>query len=435
MGFAFLFDKKTEYSEIEKRKLVSFPKFNMKTLVSGEFTDNLTRYVSDNFVFRDSLVKLGFSLEDARGIRVDGVKLYNDANSLQNIDAVKSIDTPLAAVRSKKKPTATPRFGEEVKMAVNLEDLIENTEEYEDLTQEDIKGEKRGALFILGNTALEIFYGNEKVSQDYVNIINAYKTSVGNDVRVFNLLIPTHFEFGLPKKYKEEVGRPQKPFIDNIYASLDPSVIKVDAYSELSKAFKKKEYLYFRTDHHWTSLGAYKAYTAFAKSAGFTPTPLSDFEHKKLDKFLGTFYSSTYDKNLASNPDYVEYFKPNTSYTVTNYRENGVDTYTGTLLYEAIKSTSSGYLVFMGGDIPLSVIETQNTTGRSILIFKESYGNAFVPFLVGNYDKIYVADIRTFPFNAIDYVKDNSITDVLFINSILTACTPPRIQNYLDLLS
>ena len=435
MGFAFIFCEKTGYSEIEKRKLTAFPKFNSKTLFSGEFTDNLTKYVSDNFAFRDSLVNLSFKLEDMRGIRIDGIKIYDNGTSLNDVDKIISIDTPILPVKSHKKSKTTNLLGEEVKAVINFEDLLENSDEYNELSPQDIKGEKRGALFIVGDTALEIFYGNEKVSTDYANIVNAFKSAVNPDVNVYNLLIPTHFEFGLPKKYKDEVGRPQKPFIDSVYSKLDASVLKVDAYSEIQKAFNKKEYLYFRTDHHWTSLGAYKAYSAFAKKAGFEPTPLSEFEHKKIDKFLGTFYSSTYDKNLASNPDYVEYFVPNIPYTVTNYHENGVDTYEGTLLYQAIKSDSAGYLVFMGGDIPLSVIETQNNTGRNLLIFKESYGNAFVPFIVGNFDKIFVADIRKFPFNAIDFTSQNSVTDVLFINSILTACTPPRIQNYINLLS
>jgi hypothetical protein len=89
----------------------------------------------------------------------------------------------------------------------------------------------------------------------------------------------------------------------------------------------------------------------------------------------------------------------------------------------------------MGGDIPVSITETDANTGRSIIVFKESYGNAFVPFLTRNFDKIYVADIRTFPFNAVNYVTENGITDVLFLNNTITSCSPPRIKNYLDLMT
>ena len=437
MGIAFFVAPKSGYSEIEKRKLTEFPKFNIKELSSGDFTDNLTKYVSDNFAFRDNFVDLGFKLEDKRGIRMDGVKIYSSENNtdyLQEQKNIKTIDTYLSSIKPLKEILPSAKPGETIPIHLTLDSIVANADLYKNLDADDIMGEQRGALFMVKNTALEIFYGTSAIAMDYCNVINAYKQAVGNDITVYNLIIPTHFEFGLPKKYKEKTGKPQKPVIDDVYKNLDPSIIKVDAYSKIEKHYKSGEYLYFNSDHHWTSLGAYRAYGAFANSAGFKPTPLKDFEKKTIDKFLGTFYTSTYDKKLEENPDRVDYYIPKCNYEVTNYRTNGVDTYKGTLLYEAVSGISSGYLVFMGGDIPLSVIKTDNNTGRSILVFKESYGNAFVPFLVSNYDTVYVADIRTFPFNAVTYAKQNNIKEVLFLNNTMTACTPPRIQNLINLL-
>jgi len=434
MGILFFVMPKSGYSEIERRKLTPFPEFSLESLASGTFTDDLTKYVSDNFAFRENFVELAFALEDSRGPRLDGIKIYSDNSQSANINGKQIIDEPLKKIKKLSLGIETPLLGEEVKNLINFDDILENSDLYDDLTEDDIKGEQRGALFMLGDTALEIFYGNSAAAKDYTNIINAFRLAIPSSTRVFDLVIPTHFEFGLPKKYKSEVGREQKPFIDEIYSNLDSSVIKVDAYSSIRNSYKKGDYLYFRSDHHWTALGAYRAYEAFVKKAGFEPTPLESFEQKRVDRFLGTFYSSTYDKNLADNPDFVEFYAPTIPYTVTNYRENGVDTYEGVLLYNSVSSDSAGYLVFMGGDIPLSVIETQNNTGKSIIVFKESYGNAFIPFLVNHYDTVYVADIRTFPFNAVDFVTEKQISDVLFLNNIMTSCTPPRIQNYLDLM-
>ena len=429
----FFITPKKDYSIVEKRKLTEFPKFSLSSLADGTYTDNITKYVSDNFVFRENLVEFSSDLEDKRGIRVDGVKLYNnDLDIGETLE--KSIDAPLKKVKKMRIGQETPLLGEEVKETIDFMKDLQNIDIYEGLSEEEIIGQQAGPLFLVGKTALEIFYGNSNISADYVNIINNYRLAISSDVNVYDMVVPTHFEFGLPEKYKGEVGKPQKPFIDEIYANLDPSVIKVDAYSKIKKAYDRNEYVYFRSDHHWTALGAYRAYEAFAKSAGFTPTPLKDFENKRIEEFLGTFYSSTYDKNLKESPDFVSFYAPKNKYTVTNYRENGTDTYAGTLVYNTVSNISHGYLVFMGGDIPLSVIETDASTGRSLLVFKESYGNAFVPFLVGNFDKIYVADIRTFPFNAINFVSENNITDVLFLNNVITSCSPPRIKNYLDLM-
>lgn len=424
---------KKDYSVVEKRKLTEFPKFSLSSLADGTYTDNITKYVSDNFIFRESLVELSSNLEDLRGVRVDGVKFY-DNNSNVSETVKKSVDTPLFKVKKVSIGNETPLLGQEVKATIDFMKGLQNIDIYEGLDEAEITGQQAGALFLVGKTALEIFHGSYDIAADYVNIINTYRLAVPSDVNVYTMVVPTNFEFGLPEKYKGEVGKPQKPIIDEIYANLDPSIITVDAYSKIKKAYDRNEYLYFRSDHHWTALGAYRAYEAFAKSASFTPTPLMEFENRRVDEFLGTFYSSTYDKNLKESPDFVSFYAPKNEYSVTNYRENGVDTYKGTLVYKSVSNISHGYLVFMGGDIPLSVIETDVKNGRSLLIFKESYGNAFVPFLTGNFEKIYVADIRTFPFNAVNFVSENGITDVLFLNNIITSCSPPRIRNYLDLM-
>lgn len=431
---AFFIAPKSTHSVIEKRELTKFPKFSFSSLANGSYTDEITKYVSDNFIAREKLVEFSSLLEDKRGLRLDGIKLYSDNINI-GASKNKSIDEPLYKISKTIIGHETPLLGEEVRQIIDLKNLVSNSEIYDSLGEEEIKGQKVGALFIVGDTALEIFYGNSSITKDYANIINTISLALDSDINIYNMIVPTNFEFGLPKKYRSEVGTLQKPFIDEIYSSLDSSVTTIDAYSKIRDAYRNGEYLYFRTDHHWTALGAYRAYEAFAEKACFEPTPLSDFESRKVEEFLGTFYTSSFDKNLKENPDFVDFYAPTNEYSVLNYRENGTDTYKGTLVYNKVSDITHGYLVFMGGDIPLSVVETDAGTGRSIIIFKESYGNAFVPFLTRNFDKIYIADIRTFPFNAIDYITENNITDVLFLNNIMTCCSPPRIKNYIDLLS
>lgn len=434
-GILFLFSKKEKYSETEKRALTSFPSFSVKTLADGSYTDNITKYVSDNFVFRESFVSLSKTLEKNRGINYDGITSYAK-NEDETVLQIKSIDMPLKKVKKTIFGTESAKLGETVKSNIDFSDVLDNEDIYSELDEEEIVGQQVGSLFVFGDTALEIFYGSSKIASDYVNILNTYRLAVPQNVNVYNLVIPTHFEFGLPKKYKSEVGKPQKPFIDEIYSSLSPNITSVDAYSNIEKHYKNSEYLYFRSDHHWTALGAYRAYEAFASKAGFEPTPLSLFETRKVDRFLGTFYSSTFNKDLEQNPDYVEYYAPTNLCNVTNYNEDGsIATTNGYVVANKVSGDSNnGYLVFMGGDKPLSVIETDADNDRSILIFKESYGNAFVPFLTRNFSKIYVADIRTFPFNGVDFVSQNNISDVLFINNTITASTPARIRNYIDIM-
>ncbi len=434
-GVLFFILPKQKTSEIERRELEKLPEFSYQSLFSGQLTDDFSTYYSDNFIFRDFLVKTSFSIKDLRGIRADGVKIYDSTsqNNQLKSNASLCIDMPLTSLNKSFLDNITVSLGEKP-LAVTIEQLnLKNKEEYADITKADLEGEKRGALYVIGDTALEIFYGNSTVAFDYATVINGFRNSLPQNVCVYNEVIPTHFEFGLPTKLRETVGTRQKPYIDTIYENLDSGVISVDGYTPINNHYNNGEYLYFRSDHHWTALGAYYAYTAFAEAAGFTPTPLSDFETGKIDKFLGTFYSS-YDKALSENPDFVEYYLPFTPYEMQNYNKDGSSMGAGKVIYENISSVSNGYLAFTGGDKPLSVIKTSNETGRSIIVFKESYGNAFIPFLLAHFDTIYVADIRSFPFETLSFIEDKGITDVLFLNNIMSACTPARVTNIMNLL-
>ena len=298
---AFFIVPKQTHSVIEKRELTKFPAFSFSSLTDGSYTDGITKYVSDNFIAREKLVEFSSLLKDKRGLRPDGIKLYSD-NADIGISKDVSIDTPLKRISKTNIGIETPLLGEEVREIINLDNILSNSEIYNSLGEEEIKGQKVGALFIVGDTALEIFYGNSSITKDYANILNTISQAIDSDANIYNMIVPTNFEFGLPKKYRSEVGTLQKPFIDEIYSSLDSSITTIDAYSKIRDAYRLGEYLYFRTDHHWTALGAYRAYEAFAEKAGFEPTPLSDFESRKVEKFLGTFYTSSFDKNLKENP-------------------------------------------------------------------------------------------------------------------------------------
>ena len=94
--------------------------------------------------------------------------------------------------------------------------------------------------------------------------------------------------------------------MDAVYNNYSAEVKGVDVYDALS--LHKLEYLYFNTDHHWTGLGAYYAYTKFAEEAGFTPVAQEDMEKKSIPGLLGLLYDITQEPVLEQNPDSVEYF-------------------------------------------------------------------------------------------------------------------------------
>lgn len=450
-GILFFLLPKKEVSEAEQRKLASFPSLTLQTLWSGDFTSGLNIYYSDNFVMRDELVKAKFALEDHKGLRFDDVKIYgsetgetaenasqtpkeNQRTCIDDVTAFEKItanqpNVPMAAI-----DLENPYYSDPNKhFDFNKADLDDRFADYINMEKDQLDGEKRGNLFVVGDTALEIFYGNEQVSKDYAAVLNAYSDALGDSVTIYDMIVPNHFEFGLPSKYKGKIGKDEKPFLDLVKENLNGKIVFVDIYDTLKTHYNKGEYLYFRTDHHWTGLGAYRAYEKFCESAGLAAVPLDSYEKRTSTGFLGTLYNSSLDKNLAANPDTVEYYVTDLPYEQTNTKKDGT-TYKGRLISEYADGRTNGYLTFMGGDIPLATIRTENTSGRSIIVFKESYGNAFIPFLVPHYDTVYVADIRSFPYNAVTFIQNNHIGEVLFLNNIMTSNTSARVANILELL-
>ncbi len=275
-----------------------------------------------------------------------------------------------------------------------------------------------------------MFGGNQYACQRYAAALAKYQEALGDSVQIYNLVIPSSIEFYLPQKYKDQgITGDEKANIDYIYSLMDPNIKTVDAYSTMLAAKERGEYIYFRTDHHWTVRGAYAAYEAFCKEAGFEPVPLENMERHVIENFVGTLYGQTQDIVLKENPDYVEYFIPPTPHTAYRYVKNQPYTpYVSTVFADYATSGSNTYSVFLHGDLPLTHIITEANTGRKICVVKESFGNAFLPFLLSHYEEILVVDQRYFQLGLIDFIQQNGITDLLFINNIFAANTDIRIN-------
>jgi hypothetical protein len=174
------------------------------------------------------------------------------------------------------------------------------------------------------------------------------------------------------------------------------------------------EYIYFASDHHWTGLGAYYAYTAFCQAAGLKPTSLSKMTKKVKKNFLGTLYNLTKDESIKNNKDSVEYFIP----PVT----------TETKIFAEYAAGGNSYGVFLGGDIPHMKIKTSVKNGRSVVLIKNSFGNPFATFLVNNYETVHVVDYRYFNKGLLNLIKSEGIDDVIFFHNVFSANTLSHTQ-------
>ena len=179
------------------------------------------------------------------------------------------------------------------------------------------------------------------------------------------------------------------------------------------------EQLYYRTDHHWTGLGAKTVFEGCAASLGIEP-PSAEYEHFTLSySFLGTLGSQS---GHYGTKDTIEIYvpRPDALYYVTIPDKEE----TKSSLYDRSKLREKDqYQVFLGGNHPVVEIRTAADTGRNLLLFKDSYANSFVQFLIPYYDRIIMIDPRYCYDNVGTMIRSNGITDILFLYSANTLFT------------
>lgn len=424
-----------ETSELEKRELAPMPKFSVEALFSGEFFSGIADHFSDTVPYREQLVVLNSRIKKAMGI---SAPTFYGAVDIVADDEGNSLEETL-------EPNVTQQTDNVPQQTEIPEQTAADTNAAETAVSETTKSETTGIADFSNNgivvdgvkmygddAGVMLFGGNKKQGARYADIINRYKAALG-DVNVYNMVVPTSVEFYLPKKYSK-YSSSEKDAIDYIYSCLSPDVITVDAYSKLAE--HTDEYIYLRTDHHWAPLGAYYAYTAFAETLGMDYHPIEDYTEKVKEGFVGSLYGYTNDITLANAPEQFHYFlPPDVTYSVqTYYYDTLASKGSGALFHEYVEGANC-YGMFLGADAIHTKVTTSTNNGRKIVVFKESYGNAFVPFLVNNFEEIYVIDIRYFGTNAVDYIKKIGATDVLFINNCFAANTSSLIKHIEDLFS
>ncbi|HEV7780327.1 MAG TPA: DHHW family protein [Chitinophagaceae bacterium] len=287
------------------------------------------------------------------------------------------------------------------------------------------EGVKKGAVFIFKNRGFEVFSGGASMGKAYADVINMYSRLNIPGLKIYNIIIPNGFEFEITERYKDK-AKPAKEAIDAVFAAEDPEIIKVNPVDEIRK--HRSEYIYFNTDHHWTSLGAYYAYKSFCGAAGLTPVSLDTVASKVKPGFLGFFHRLTRSSVLKNNPDSVRYylFKDSVDFYIGS---SSIGYWSKSHMYAEQASGDNSYSVFLQGDLPICKMETQHKNGRKIVLVKESYGNAFAPFLVNNYEKIIVVDQREYKGDFIAMLKAEGINELLFINNIFAAHTQFHIDD------
>lgn len=286
-------------------------------------------------------------------------------------------------------------------------------------------------IYVWNEVGYELFGSDEERAKTYATTINGFADKFADNVTVYDMVVPNHTEMGLPQRIKDDEApsSSQADNIKSIYANLSDKVTPINAYNLLAQ--HNSEYIYFNSDHHWTGLGAYYAYSAFAQTTNQKVLDLKSCEEKTVEGFTGSF--SSYSDSIKS--DTVHYW--NFPYEVSmdiHHTSDTFDTYDSPY-YQYAEAGTNTYGLFIMGDnqeTGLTVLhsESENATeGKKIAVVKESYGNAFVPFLTNNYQEVHIVDFRYFSQNLPAYCEANGIDEVLFLNGVMSANTQIQLDS------
>lgn len=274
--------------------------------------------------------------------------------------------------------------------------------------------ENVGNFVIINSVGYEKFKFNDYNANVYIESVNKYAENLIGDIKIYNLIAPTSSEFNMPDEYRD-LSDSQKEGIGYAYSNMDNKIITVDAYSNIEA--HKNEYLYFKTDHHWTALGAFRAYESFMKIKDEEALPLEKYNRiDSKDKYLGSIYNMTQNKRLENNLDDIWYYDPLLSVEYSSINRDDTAWDSGQVIFPSYFEHERKYSAFMGGDTAFSHIKVDSQVEKKILVIKDSYGNAFIPFLLPHYRDIFIADPRYFKNNIYDLIEDNEIDEVLIIN-------------------
>ena len=187
----------------------------------------------------------------------------------------------------------------------------------------------------------------------------------------------------------------------------------------LSDSLVRGDYVYFRSDMHWTPEGVYLVYSEMVKAAGLTPTAWEDFHIETEENFLGTYYRDNPSNYMKNNPDTLALVSPD--YPVEFRRITGKDTYKVIPLLDMNAKQSDRYSIYLGGSAgPWSYVVSDNGKTENCLVITDSFGLPFVPMVATNYGQVHYLDTRYYKKSTVGYTVAEmmelyDITDVYVI--------------------
>lgn len=265
---------------------------------------------------------------------------------------------------------------------------------------------------------------NDEMLENNLNSIITFTNNYNKEVDFF--IIPNSYAV-----YDELTPR-YLPLVDqlslinsiNSYLSLKSNdhINTINVAEELLK--NKDDYIYYKTDHHWTSYGAYLAYLTYMDYLGLEIVDINNLEKITINNFLGTYYNRS--KYFKADSDFITYYNILGLHIEIDGKEQlslmDLDKFKGSDKYSAFLLGNNGLTKVINENI------SEERKGSSILIFKDSYANSFIQFLSYNYEIIDIIDLRYFKESIRNFMKDKDYNEILIMYSFNNLSTDINIR-------
>lgn len=266
---------------------------------------------------------------------------------------------------------------------------------------------------------------NEEQKERNIQAINQFCIKSGK--ASYFLLAPNAVSVQSDKLPSFATPLDQNAQIDDYLSKLDASIQKVDVRDSFKE--HKNEYLYYKTDHHWTSLGSYYAYQALSSSMDLGQTEISDYHvYPVSTDFKGTLSGKV---GSAFMEDQIDIYVPkeNSEYIMTD--ETSRDSSRSIYSMDALH-TKDQYTVFLSGNTGRISLEMDNDSDRHLLLIKDSYANSMIQFLIPHFRTIDIIDPRYYFEDVSKLLDSQLITDILFLYNSNTLMQDTSIADCLN---
>lgn len=288
------------------------------------------------------------------------------------------------------------------------------------------KKENNGVYIGKDNYLFEKFeYGDEEkenIKNNTIAISDFAQNMQNMDISTYFILVPNSIYIN-KDKLPDNVETPnQKEIINEVYANMS-NTKNIDVTTALTEENKEKP-LYFRTDHHMNSDGAYVVYREFCNASNEQAVPIENFTKTTVtNNFLGTFDSKAQLMNQVPDEIFVYENETNTNIEEAIYDKETTDSIFNAKYLEG----KDKYSYFLNGNNSKAIIKTRVNNNKKLLVIKDSYAHIMSQFLCENYSEVHFLDPRYTNFDYVEYVKENGITDVLFLYNVSNFATDTNV--------